>query len=111
MEIKLLMMAIEGLSKRVDDIMRENQSLKNEVKELRRQIDMRPSESVAHTQVESKQEDELLTLKSAIALLKISRSGFIRMVNEGTFKPIKFNLRTLRYSKHDLMNFIKHREN
>lgn len=108
MELKLVLMAFEGLSKRVDDIMKENQSLKNEIRDLRKQIDLRPTESTAPAP-ESKSEDELLTLKSAISLLKISRSGFIRMVNDGIFKPIKLNLRTLRYSRHDLLNFINRR--
>ncbi|MNJ82850.1 Helix-turn-helix domain protein [compost metagenome] len=108
MELKLVLMAFEGLSKRVDDIIKENQSLKNEIRDLRKQIDLRPTESPA-TAPESKSEDELLTLKSAISLLKISRSGFIRMVNDGIFKPIKLNLRTLRYSRHDLLNFINRR--
>ena len=110
MELKLVLMAFEGLSKRVDDIMKENQSLKNEIRDLRKQIDLRPTESPAPASAtESKSEDELLTLKSAISLLKISRSGFIRMVNDGIFKPIKLNLRTLRYSRHDLLNFINRR--
>lgn len=108
MELKLVLMAFEGLSKRVDDIMKENQLLKNEIRDLRKQIDLRPTESPVPT-TESKSEDELLTLKSAISLLKISRSGFIRMVNDGIFKPIKLNLRTLRYSRHDLLNFINRR--
>lgn len=108
MELKLVLMAFEGLSKRVDDIMKENQLLKNEIRDLRKQIDLRPTESIAPAP-ESKSEDELLTLKSAISLLKISRSGFIRMVNDGIFKPIKLNLRTLRYSRHDLLNFINRR--
>ena len=108
MELKLVLMAFEGLSKRVDDIMKENQSLKNEIRDLRKQIDLRPTESTAPA-TESKSEDELLTLKSAISLLKVSRSGFIRMVNDGIFKPIKLNLRTLRYSRHDLLNFINRR--
>lgn len=108
MELKLVLMAFEGLSKRVDDIMKENQSLKNEIRDLRKQIDLRPTESSVPA-MESKSEDELLTLKSAISLLKISRSGFIRMVNDGIFKPIKLNLRTLRYSRHDLLNFINRR--
>lgn len=108
MELKLVLMAFEGLSKRVDDIMKENQSLKNEIRDLRKQIDLRSTESPVPT-TESKSEDELLTLKSAISLLKISRSGFIRMVNDGIFKPIKLNLRTLRYSRHDLLNFINRR--
>lgn len=108
MELKLVLMAFEGLSKRVDDIMKENQSLKSEIRDLRKQIDLRPTESPAPAP-EGKSEDELLTLKSAISLLKISRSGFIRMVNDGIFKPIKLNLRTLRYSRHDLLNFINRR--
>ncbi|MNJ85751.1 Helix-turn-helix domain protein [compost metagenome] len=108
MELKLVLMAFEGLSKRVDDIMKENQSLKNEIRDLRKQIDLRPTESPVPV-MESKSEDELLTLKSAISLLKVSRSGFIRMVNDGIFKPIKLNLRTLRYSRHDLLNFINRR--
>ena len=58
MELKLVLMAFEGLSKRVDDIMKENQSLKNEIRDLRKQIDLRPTESPVPT-TESKSEDEL----------------------------------------------------
>lgn len=104
MELKLVMMAFEGLSKRVEDLKKENEELRNAVNELRRKVEVKAEQVPVR---EEKPEDELLTLKSAIGLLKVSRSGFIRMVNDGIFKPIKLNLRTLRYSKKEILQFIR----
>lgn len=102
MELKLLQLAIQNLSDRYDKLEQDNKLLHLEIKELKRKQSFAEP---ASTKVS--EEDELLTLKSAIDLLKVSRSGFIRMVSEGVFKPIKMNMRTLRYSRRQLLDFIK----
>jgi predicted DNA-binding transcriptional regulator AlpA len=103
MELKLLQLAIQNLSDRYDKLEQDNKLLHLEIKELKR----KQSFSEPNQTIKVSEEDELLNIKSAMDLLKVSRSGFIRMVSEGVFKPIKMNLRTLRYSKRQILEFIQ----
>lgn len=103
MELKLLQLAIQNLSDRYDKLEQDNKLLHLEINELKR----KQSFAEPSTHIKTSEEDELLNIKSAMELLKVSRSGFIRMVSEGVFKPIKMNLRTLRYSKRQILEFIK----
>ena len=103
MELKLLQLAIQNLSDRSDKLEQDNKLLHLEIKELKR----KQSVSEPTNTHKVSEEDELLNIKSAIALLKVSRSGFIRMVSEGLFKPVRMNLRTLRYSKRQILDFIQ----
>lgn len=103
MDIKLLHLAVQHLSDRLEKMEEENKRLNQEIQELKRNT----IHKVEEPPVKEIQSDELLVLKDAIRLLNISRSGFLRMVNEGLVKPIRYNLRTVRYSRKELLGMIR----
>lgn len=105
MDVKLLQLAVQNLSDRLDKLEKENKELKAEVQELKR-MKMPLTKDQSQKDVEL---NEFLTLKEAISLLKISRSGFLRMVEDGILIPIRMNLRTLRYSKREILEFMNQR--
>jgi glycine cleavage system aminomethyltransferase T len=103
MELKLLKLAIQNLSDRFDKIEQENLLLKEQLQEIKKQ--QQPVTYPADQKESVK--DEYLALKEAIGLLNISRSGFLRMVGEGLVNPIRYNLRTVRYSRKELLSLIR----
>ena len=99
---QLIQLAIKALVADMDTLKSETAILRLEVSALKKhQI---PAIS---TKEKEGNKDELLTLLEACAILGISRSSFIRLVNDGIIKPVKINLRTLRYSRNSLMEFIE----
>ena len=103
MEIKLLQLAVQNLSDRLDKVERENALLKEQLQEVKTL-----KQSVVESSIPKESAmDEFLALKEAIKLLNISRSGFLRMVGEGLVNPIRYNLRTVRYSRKELLNLIR----
>ena len=101
MELKVILLALESLSQKIETVSQENKELRLEINALKR----RTIEPVSN-QVTQK-EDELLTIQSARSILGLSRSGFLKLVKDGLIKPIRMNLRTVRYSKRFLQEYIE----
>lgn len=103
MDVKLLQLAVQNLSDRLDKLEKENALLKEQLQEVKTL-----KQSVVESSIPKESaKDEFLALKEAIKLLNISRSGFLRMVGEGLVNPIRYNLRTVRYSRKELLNLIR----
>lgn len=102
MELKVIMLALESLSQKVESLSQENKELRLEVNALKR----KSNEPVSNTVVQPQKEDELLTIQSARTILGLSRSGFLKLVNDGFIKPIRMNLRTVRYSRQLIQEYI-----
>ena len=101
MELKVILLALESLSQKIETVSQENKELRLEINALKR----RTNEPVSN-QVTQK-EDELLTIQSARSILGLSRSGFLKLVKDGLIKPIRMNLRTVRYSRRFLQEYIE----
>jgi regulator of replication initiation timing len=102
MELKVIMMALESLSQKVETLSQENKELRLEINALKRKT----NEPVSNQVIQSQKEDELVTLLSARTILGLSRSGFLKLVNDGFIKPIRMNLRTVRYSRQLIQEYI-----
>lgn len=50
--------------------------------------------------------DELVSVKVAKTILDVSRNTFLSMVSKGIFTPIRMNLRTIRYSRSEILSYI-----
>jgi predicted DNA-binding transcriptional regulator AlpA len=50
--------------------------------------------------------DELINVTVAKTILNVSRNTFLTMVTKGMFTPIRLNLRTVRYSRAEVQQFI-----
>lgn len=103
MDVKLLQLAVQNLSDRLDKVEKENVLIKEQLQEV-----LKNNQQVIESPIQKESaKDEFLALKEAIKLLNISRSGFLRMVGEGLVNPIRYNLRTVRYSRKELLNLIR----
>jgi len=101
MDLELLQMAIKSLAVDLAETKNELKVVRTELNDLRR----RP----APIQTEQKtvaQDDEPLTLLEARRMLKVCRNVFLKMVQNGIFKQIRMNARTIRYSKFAIQDFI-----
>ncbi len=103
MELKVILLALESLSQKIETVSQENKELRLEINALKRKT----NEPVSNQKFESQKEDELLTIQSARTILGLSRSGFLKLVKDGLIKPIRMNLRTVRYSRRFIQEYIE----
>jgi hypothetical protein len=101
MDLQLIQLAVKSLSQDLEQAKGEIKSLQLEIAELRRRPATAPVE-----QKTVPQDDDLLTLKEARAMLKVCRNVFLEMVKTGIIKQIRMHRRTLRYSKIAIQDFI-----
>lgn len=101
MDLELLQMAIKSLAADLAETKAELKSVRSELDDLRRRPI--PAQTI---QKPISQEDETLTLLEARRMLKVCRNVFLKMVQQGIFKPIRMNARTIRYSKLAIQEFI-----
>lgn len=101
MDLELLQMAIKSLAADLAETKTELKEVRSELNDLRR----RPVAVQAEQKIVS-QDDEPLTLLEARKMLKVCRNVFLKMVENGIFKQIRMNARTIRYSKFAIQDFI-----
>jgi len=102
MELKLLKLALERLSDEVEFLKMENREVRKELSEVKRAT----SKTVIPASQLISNEDELLKIVTARSILNVSRNVFLKMVQDGIFKPIRLNLRTIRYSRLEIQKYI-----
>lgn len=101
MDLELLQMAIKSLAADLAETKTELKTLRLELDDLRRRcVPVQPAQKI------TSQEDETLTLLEARRMLKVCRNVFLKMVQDGIFKQIRMNARTIRYSKLAIQEFI-----
>lgn len=76
--------------------------MKVEISELKRRSSGQPIEKKSE-----KQEDALLTLAQARKILNVGRNTFLALIKNEEITPIRMNLRTIRYSKVAIMEFME----
>jgi regulator of replication initiation timing len=105
MDLELLQLAIKSLSSELQELRNENKTLRVEINEIKRAL--QHSTSGHSVSKPPREEDELLTIQSARKILNVGRNTFLAMVNNGIIKPIRMNLRTIRYSRVELQRYIE----
>lgn len=105
METKLLKLAIERLADQVEKLEGKHGELQHQVVDLKKGIASPHSDQRGQKAVVS--EDELLTILEARTLLKVSKNSFLKLVERGELHAIRLNLRTIRYSKHGILDYIR----
>ena len=103
MDLELLQLAIKSIANELQENKIELLALRAEVKELKRS---RSNPVTPEQEKKQQEEDELLTLQKARTVLGISRNTFLAMVRDGILKPIRMNLRTIRYSRREIQRYI-----
>lgn len=105
MDLELLQMAIKSLAGELQEVKNENKVLRAELNELKRHVNH--SEPIYPAQKPAKDEDELLNIHTARKILNVGRNTFLALVKDGLIKPIRMNLRTIRYSRIELQRYIQ----
>ncbi|MBI3233257.1 MAG: helix-turn-helix domain-containing protein [Bacteroidetes bacterium] len=105
MDVELLQLALKSLSSELQEVKNENKALRIEINEIKRTI--AHSAPIDSTIKPSKEQDELIPLASARKILNVGRNTFLSLVREGIIKPIRMNLRTIRYSRIEIQRYIE----
>lgn len=105
MDIKLIKLAVERLSDQLEKLQHQHDQLQQQFTELKKGGSTSPPNSVPERSLAS--EDELLTIQEARTLLKVSKNSFLKLVENKYIKAIRLNLRTIRYSKFGVLNYIR----
>lgn len=103
MDLTLVKLSIERLHEEVINLKTRVSQQEQEIKMLKREKLQQPE----NIQKDAKPTLEpLLTNLEARQLLNISKNSFIRLVESGAIKPIRMNLRTIRYSKESIVTYL-----
>ena len=102
MDLGLVQLAVKALSNELQELKLETKAMKVEISELKRRSSGQPIEKE-----DKKQDDALLTLAQARKLLNVGRNTFLALVKNEEITPIRMNLRTIRYSKVAIMEFME----
>ena len=105
MDLELLQLALKSLSSELTETKTELLALRAEVREMKR--NGVNSSSNNSSEKKEKNDDDLLTLHSARKILNVGRNTFLKLVKDGIIKPIRMNLRTIRYSRIELQRYIQ----
>lgn len=105
MDLELLQLALKSLSGELTEMRTELLALRTEVRELKRNgVNTSSNDS---SDKKAKNDDDLLTLHTARKILNVGRNTFLTLVKNGIIKPIRMNLRTIRYSRIELQRYIQ----
>jgi hypothetical protein len=102
MDLGLVQLAVKALSNELQELKLETKAMKVEISELKRRSSGQPIEKE-----DKKQDDALLTLAQARKILNVGRNTFLALVKNEGITPIRMNLRTIRYSKVAIMEFME----
>lgn len=104
MDLELLQLAIKSLSAELQEVKQENKVLAAELKELKRQVAGSPASAPT---APVKNDDELIPIGTARSILNVSKNIFLSLVRDGILKPVRINLRTIRYSRVEIQRYIE----
>lgn len=107
MDAELLQLAIKSLSAELQEIKRDNTVIRNELAQLKKALNSDNQLVKPESKNDSKSADELISIQVARKIMNISRNTFLALVRDGLIKPIRLNLRTIRYSRVEIQNYIQ----
>lgn len=99
MNIVVLQLAIEQLSRDVELLKQENVRLNLEVKELK-------EKHLTPAPIPVRSEPELLDTKQVLAYLGVCYNTLQAIIRKGLIQPIRINQRRIRFSKQAVLNFL-----
>lgn len=102
----MVKLAFEQLSGEIEKLKQIIDAQKRRIDHLDRlKSDQQPS-----ALPEPKQSDELLTNQQVKQILKIGKNSLIKLVRDGVLVAIRFNDRTVRFSKLAIMQYIEKKQ-
>ena len=102
MEINLLKMAFERMHMELETIKLQNAEFRQELEMFKANL------SLQKIEVNKKPEqDMLIDTREVLYILGICYNSLQKIIQNGGIKPIRINQRRIRYSKNEILDYIK----
>lgn len=102
----MVKLAFEQLSGEIEKLKQIIESQKRRID----QLDRLKNDQQTNVLPEPKHADELLTNQQVKQILKIGKNSLIKLVRDGVLVAIRFNDRTVRFSKMAIMQYIERKQ-